>query len=171
MSGVDVREARNRGVASEEAAYQRMKVGGVGGEPVLEKGEGEFHAEELVVLAGEALSLEVAAVGGKEGSGVGAEVHAGALGDDPAGALEVETDLDAGGMEAVGPVQVGRRLEFVPFEAEAVAGEAAGQLAPNGTGALPERRLVAGRGAGGGLGRDKGGWIKRGHANERRKIL
>jgi len=139
------REAPSRGGASEEAAYQRMEVGGVGGEPVLEKGEGEFHAEELVALASEALSLEMAAVGDNEGGGIGAEVHPGAPGDDPAGALEVETDFDAGGMEAIGPVQVGRRLELVPFEAEAVAGEAAGQLAPNRTGTLPERRLVAGR--------------------------
>jgi hypothetical protein len=127
----------------------RVKVGGVRRELVLKEGEREFHAKELVVLAGEALSLEVAAVGGKEGSGIGAEVHPGAIGDNPPEALEVETDFDAGGMEAIGPVEVGRRLEFVPFEAEAVAGEAAGQLAPNGPGALPERRLVAGRGAGG----------------------
>ena len=54
-----------------------------------------------------------------------------------------------GRMEAVGPVQVGRRLELVPFKAEAVAGEAAGQLTPKGTSTLPERWLVAGRGAGG----------------------
>ena len=127
----------------------RVKVGGVRRELVLEKGEREFHAKELVVLAGEALSLEVAAVGGKEGSGIGAEVHMGTIGDNPPEALEVETAFDAGGVEAIGPVHVGRRLEFVPFEAEAVAGEAAGQLAPNGPGALPERRLVAGQGAGG----------------------
>jgi hypothetical protein len=141
-----------------------------GGDPVLEKGEGEFHAEELVVLAGEALSLEVAAVGDEEGGGIRAEVHADAVGDDPAGALEVEADFDAGGMKAVGPVQVGRRLGLVPFEAEAVAGEAAGQLAPNGARTLPEERLVAEQGPGDGLRRDRGGWFKRGHANKQRKV-
>lgn len=135
-------EAANRGDAREAAADQRVKVGGVRGEPVLEKGEGEFHAEEFVVLASEALSPEVAAIGDEEGGGIGAEVHAGALGDNPTGALEVETYFDAGGMEAIGPVEVGRGLELVPFEAEAVAGKAAGQLTPKGTGALPERQLA-----------------------------
>jgi hypothetical protein len=66
-------------------------------ELVLKEGEREFHAKELVVLAGEALSLEVAAVGGKEGSGIGAEVHTGTIGDNPPEALEVETDFALAG--------------------------------------------------------------------------
>jgi len=96
-----------------------------------------------VLLLG--LSLRAEAIAGyhEECAAIRAESHPAITRSHPAGALEVEADLDAGRMKTLAPIQRVGGLHLVPFKAETIARKAAGQLTPKRAHAAPEGLFAA----------------------------
>jgi hypothetical protein len=130
-------DASSGGGAGDDVADEGVEVVFLGGEMFAEEGGGEFDSDEAMFFVGFANGAQAgfALVIKKEGAG--AEFDFGFAVFDGAGAVEVEAEFDAFGMEGAGPVEGLGGGEFVPFEAEAEVVEAAEKGSPAAADGMP----------------------------------